>query len=211
MRTLCLSFVNVQGAPAVRGRSSRSIYLESSGTARDTRLMGTPEFAAPEQYDFGQSDARTDIYGLGVTLHVLLTGVLPGEAAAPRPFPGIISRCMQLDPRDRYSDVAELSRELSAIVRDHSLPCALLGRISRKYSSLRADWRTFLPVDFRSFHHTVGSVSLLSHSRSVRIGRLLYSLTASGSRHIRMLFSGFTPSSSRMNVRCTADETGKRS
>ena len=32
----------------------------------DTRMLGTMYFAAPEQYGFGQSDMRTDIYGLGV-------------------------------------------------------------------------------------------------------------------------------------------------
>ena len=38
----------------------------------DTRLMGTRRFAAPEQYGFGQSDPRTDIYALGITFHKLI-------------------------------------------------------------------------------------------------------------------------------------------
>ena len=43
----------------------------------DTRLMGTRKFAAPEQYGFGQSDPRTDLYALGVTMYYLLTKDYP--------------------------------------------------------------------------------------------------------------------------------------
>ena len=39
----------------------------------DTMLLGTKAYAAPEQFGFGQSDSRTDIYALGVLLNVLLT------------------------------------------------------------------------------------------------------------------------------------------
>ena len=37
-----------------------------AGKPEDTVLLGTREYAAPEQYGFGQSDARSDIYALGV-------------------------------------------------------------------------------------------------------------------------------------------------
>ena len=44
-----------------------------SGKTSDTRALGTPGYAAPEQYGRGQSDARTDIYALGATLHEALS------------------------------------------------------------------------------------------------------------------------------------------
>lgn len=44
------------------------------GKQKDTHMLGTPGFAPPEQYGNGQTDARSDIFALGVTLHVLLTG-----------------------------------------------------------------------------------------------------------------------------------------
>ena len=44
------------------------------GLDEDTYFMGTRGTAAPEQYGFGQSDIRTDIYGIGRTLLYLLTG-----------------------------------------------------------------------------------------------------------------------------------------
>ncbi len=47
------------------------------GKQRDTESFGTAGYAPPEQYGKGQTDARSDIYALGVTLHQLLTGYDP--------------------------------------------------------------------------------------------------------------------------------------
>jgi serine/threonine protein kinase len=46
----------------------------------DTRMLGTVYFAAPEQFGFGQSDERTDIYGLGATINYIMTGDKPGQS-----------------------------------------------------------------------------------------------------------------------------------
>lgn len=49
------------------------------GKAGDTVCLGTRGYAAPEQFGgMGQTDARTDIYGLGATLYYLATGCNPG-------------------------------------------------------------------------------------------------------------------------------------
>ncbi|MDI4645639.1 serine/threonine-protein kinase [Cohnella hashimotonis] len=44
------------------------------GADKDTLMLGTPAFAAPEQLRGEQSDARTDLYGLGALAYYLLTG-----------------------------------------------------------------------------------------------------------------------------------------
>lgn len=47
---------------------------------RDTKMLGTEGYAAPEQYGgWEQSDVRTDIYGIGAVLHHMLTGRHPLE------------------------------------------------------------------------------------------------------------------------------------
>lgn len=46
---------------------------------RDTCTLGTTGFAAPEQFGIVQTDHRADIFALGVTLNILLTGYHPSK------------------------------------------------------------------------------------------------------------------------------------
>lgn len=106
-----------------------NITLIDFGTARefkeknlaDTTCLGTVGYAAPEQFGGkGQTDARTDIYGLGATLYHLVTGKNPCEPPYEiRPIreinpslsgglERIILKCTQRDPNDRYQSAAEL-------------------------------------------------------------------------------------------------------
>lgn len=114
------------------------------GTARifknenseDTTCLGTPGYAAPEQYGGnGQTRPQTDIYNLGATLHHLVTGRNP--AATPFNFPKItqcrsvlleetprnlrdkllglemiIDKCTQYEISGRYQSCVELKYDL---------------------------------------------------------------------------------------------------
>ena len=51
--------------------------LMTTETGQDTVLLGTAGYAAPEQYGLSQTDARADIYAMGVLLNILLTGQHP--------------------------------------------------------------------------------------------------------------------------------------
>lgn len=84
-------------------------------TARDTMLLGTPGYAAPEQFGFRQTDARADLYSLGVLLNQLVTGSFPQERLAPAPLGEIVRRCTALDPGQRYADAAQLQAVLAEI------------------------------------------------------------------------------------------------
>lgn len=83
-----------------------------SGPARDTRLIGTHGYAAPEQYGFGVSDVRTDIYALGVLMNVMLTGQLPSVGLASDAEGEWVSRCVQMDPKDRFTSMEMALRAL---------------------------------------------------------------------------------------------------
>jgi len=94
------------------------------GKSKDTQAMGTPGYAAPEQYGKGQSDARTDVYALGATLHHAITGRDPStepfkfppvrscNTIASASFEYIIGRAVMLDPNDRWQSSRELQNAL---------------------------------------------------------------------------------------------------
>lgn len=69
--------------------------VESSMETRDTVLIGTAGFAAPEQYGFSASTPQTDLYALGVLMNTMLTGTLPWERQTNGRLRSIISRCMK--------------------------------------------------------------------------------------------------------------------
>ena len=74
---------------------------ESKPKEQDTRLLGTRGYAPPEQYGFGRSDARSDIYALGKTMGELL-GQGSGRLRA------VLDKCCRLDPAGRYQSAGEL-------------------------------------------------------------------------------------------------------
>lgn len=78
----------------------------------DTVVLGTIGYASPEQFGITQSDARTDIFALGVLLNVMLTGVHPSEHLAKGRAGKIVLKCTQIDPNKRYQTVEELKYNL---------------------------------------------------------------------------------------------------
>ena len=102
----------------------KQVYIIDFGTARDysplssqdTHVMGTPATAPPEQFGFGQTDERSDIYSLGVLLHQLVTGeVNLKKGIAPAKINKIIKRCTDFSPNARYSSAAVLKKALVSI------------------------------------------------------------------------------------------------
>lgn len=102
----------------------------SEGAPHDTTTLGTWGFAAPEQFGFAQTDARSDIYALGRLLGFMLTGVQPGEegfdqalrdAAHVDPrLTAVVERATAFEPSSRYQTAAELR----AALEEAQLPAA---------------------------------------------------------------------------------------
>jgi len=94
------------------------------GKSQDTIHMGTPGYSAPEQFGEGQTDARSDVYSLGVLLHQLLTGYRPSlspmnlppvEQLRPEISPVVcvaIEQAIRLDPAVRFQSIQAFARAL---------------------------------------------------------------------------------------------------
>jgi len=82
------------------------------GLDTDTRIMGTTGFAAPEQFGLNQTDARADIYSMGVLINVMLTGQHPSRKLAGGKMGRIVRRCTMVNPRERYPSAEALKEAL---------------------------------------------------------------------------------------------------
>ena len=90
--------------------------LYDKSLKRDTELLGTEAYAAPEQYGFLQSDPRTDIYAIGVLIREMLTGSADKGDLSCGNLDGVVNRCTCMDPDDRYQSTIELKQDLISII-----------------------------------------------------------------------------------------------
>lgn len=100
--------------------------LHKDELQRQTKCFGTPGFAAPEQFQKGTADGRSDIYGAGAVLYYYLFRTTPDrgqsltaemkslEKAGNRFWReeavGLISQCLARDPDQRFVDTTTFSR-----------------------------------------------------------------------------------------------------
>ena len=113
----------------------------SGPRVRDTdEVVGTPAYVAPECFNGAQPTPRSDIWAVGVTLYLLLTGFRPFRAATPEkltaailgaePAPptdfcpdlpaacdSILQRVLEKNPEQRYQSASELEEELRHLAR----------------------------------------------------------------------------------------------
>jgi serine/threonine protein kinase len=113
----------------------------SQVTTTGARAM-TPGYSPPEQYGTARTDHRTDIYSLGATLYMSLTGALPEDALAramgqteltqvrkhnprvSRRLAAVIEKAMELRPEQRYQSAEEFKKALSntRVITDRKIP-----------------------------------------------------------------------------------------
>ena len=100
-------------------------------------ILGTPHYMSPEQVKGEQTDARSDIFSLGLVFYQMLTGVLPysGDSvyelmlkrtqspppparevnpAIPPLLLGLLDRCLAIDKEQRFASVRDILTDLDS-------------------------------------------------------------------------------------------------
>lgn len=105
---------------------ARIVRSEDGGSevhAAERGLVGTPPYISPEQREHPQqADHRADLYSLGVILHEMLTGQVPGDPVIPpsvlrnvdRRWDPIVLRLLHRDPRERFQQASDVQSAISS-------------------------------------------------------------------------------------------------
>jgi len=139
-------FLTQQGAKLLDFGLARHTQRSEAVTAPELTapgaVTGTLRYMSPEQITGDAVDARTDIFGLGVLLHEMLTGRMPFGAetnadwlnavltkdAQPlgdpqlRALDPVVMRALRRKPEERYPTVDEMSAALKAALDPDSAP-----------------------------------------------------------------------------------------
>src|SRR5258708_5990117 len=144
-RQLCdvLEYLHSQEPPVIfRDMKPGNIMLTRSGRiklidfgiarlfrhsgSQDTQLLGTPGFAPPEQYGSAQTDERSDIYSLAMTLFQLLTrsisengfglqNVHANFSNISSPVARALEKATSLRPEERFESIVVFRRALLGV------------------------------------------------------------------------------------------------
>ncbi|HEV2398525.1 MAG TPA: tetratricopeptide repeat protein [Candidatus Sulfotelmatobacter sp.] len=111
--------------------------MDGDGMTQTGALVGTMEYMSPEQALGKELDQRSDIFTAGLILYEMLTGKMPFKAdtalaslvrrtqeraipvsdhdsSIPGALSGIVSKCLERDPKVRYQSAAEVLRDLDS-------------------------------------------------------------------------------------------------
>jgi serine/threonine-protein kinase len=143
-KILDFGLAKLREAAAPAGGPSALEHAETAGPATEEgRLLGTPQYMAPEQGKGAPTDARSDVFSFGLVLYEMCAGrrafqgatsldVLmaiardphePLRRRVPEATPGleaVVDRCLAKAPADRYADAGEVAAALDALVSSGS-------------------------------------------------------------------------------------------
>ena len=152
---------------------------------RDTILMGTADYAAPEQFGFSQSNARTDIYAVGVLLNVLVTGKTPHEELHQGRFTKVIKKCTEINPVKRFRSMTQLHSVLEGLQIRIGKPQydGITDDICCKSCDTKRSFRSWLPPGFRTLSPWKMMLACIGYGVIIWLG-MIQSVDAETTTHI---------------------------
>lgn len=152
--------------------------LRTKGITGAGVMIGTPEYMSPEQVEGRETDARSDIYALGIILYDMLTGRLPFEGETvlgvalkqktetpidprkinpqvPEDLARLIMRCLEKEKENRFQTAEELITEFNRI--EKGIPSA--ERIMPKGKPLTSKEIT---IKFKKRWRAIAAVALIA-------------------------------------------------
>jgi len=108
----------------------------SNDKSQDTVLLGTKGYAAPEQYGFGESSPKTDIYALGILIKELFSTLNSSISTIDK----LITKCTMINPLDRFESVKEIQKSINSISLNEKVKNPLLPPGFRTKNSMHMFW-----------------------------------------------------------------------
>jgi hypothetical protein len=133
---------DVKAQNVVRDRAGRTILMDLSAGQEDAeprvRLEGTPLYLAPELLEGGRATVLSDVYAVGVLLHLLATGVYPvtgdtidelravhrsprrssvARDRVPAGLAKVIERAIAPRPADRFASASAMQEALARLAQ----------------------------------------------------------------------------------------------
>ena len=150
--------------------------------AQNDFFLGTPQIAAPEQLSNAPLTLATDVYQLGLLLHKLLTGKLPGQPDESAKgitrtdlstwiererrvseniqfeLRAIIDRCLQKNASDRYANVDDLADDIRNYMLHQPVTAVNGGRMYRMHRFIKRNFAAVASITLVAASLIVGTV-----------------------------------------------------
>lgn len=148
------------------------IAREYKGNRDDTLPLGTRGYASPEHFT-KQTDARSDVYTVGVTMYQLLTGLdpakppyklLPIREVDPNLSTGlekVITKATMLDPNDRYQTIQEMANAVNSF---RQLDDAYINGLKLRIDRFKKKFALSAGIMILGFALVIGGVISVNHN-----------------------------------------------